>query len=558
MTSLIISDFQAENLAGLINNDAEAPILQAKSAPFGQVVPLLMDSNHELWKGPLDSLIIWTQPQSISPAYARLLDYQDAHLDHVLNDVERFANLILKNSNRAKYLFIPLWVIPTYHRGYGFLDAKSDRGASPVLSKMNLVLTEMLSPSKNTFVLSTNRWIETAGKNAFNPKLWYMGKIAFGHEVFLECVRDVKAALRALTGQAKKLIILDLDDTLWGGIVGDDGYQNLKLGGHDHIGEAYVDFQRALKSFTRRGIILGIASKNDESVALKAINEHPEMILKLEDFAGWKINWNDKAQNIADLADELNLGLPSVVLIDDNPLERARVREALPEIFVPDWPQDPMLYKSTLLNLRVFDHPPITSEDRKRTEMYKTEGQRSSLKGTVGSLDEWFEKLEIKIHAEELTDANLPRAAQLLNKTNQWNLSTRRLSDKELMDWVQQDHHKLWVMRVADRFGDYGLTGIVSVDLQNDLVSLVDFVLSCRVIGRKVEETMLAVAVNFARRSKARELKAQYLTTEKNKPCLEFFEKSGFQKIENIFTWDAAQPYLTPRAIQLSGITIDG
>ena len=155
---------------------------------------------------------------------------------------------------------------------------------------------------------------------------------------------DLKAGLNGLDGRGRKLIVVDLDDTLWGGIVGEVGWEQLKLGGHDHVGEAFADFQRALKGLNRRGILLAIASKNEERVALEGIAQHPEMVLSLDDFAGWRIDWEDKAQNIADMVAELNLGLQSVVFIDDNPAERSRVREALPEVFVPEWPADPALY----------------------------------------------------------------------------------------------------------------------------------------------------------------------------------------------------------------------
>jgi len=182
-----------------------------------------------------------------------------------------------------------------------------------------------------------------------------MGKLAFGNEVFKEAVKHVKSSLRGIRGKARKIVILDLDDTLWGGIVGDLGWRDLNLGGHDPVGEAFVDFQKTLKSLLNRGIILGIVSKNEESVALDALQNHPEMVLRPDDFAGWKINWSDKAMNIVELVAELNLGLDAVVFIDDNPVERACVKETLPDVLVPEWPEDRMLYKKALLDLDCFN-----------------------------------------------------------------------------------------------------------------------------------------------------------------------------------------------------------
>ena len=186
----------------------------------------------------------------------------------------------------------------------------------------------------------------------------------------------MKAALRAVRGQSRKVVICDLDDTLWGGIVGDAGWENLRLGGHDPVGEAFADFQRELKALTRRGIILAMVSKNTEAVALEAIEKHPEMQLRKDDFAAWRINWDDKAQNIADLMEELNLGLDSAVFLDDNPVERARISEALPEVLVPNLPRDKMLFASTLRKLNCFDSATVSSEDRKRAAFYNAERDR--------------------------------------------------------------------------------------------------------------------------------------------------------------------------------------
>ena len=236
--------------------------------------------------------------------------------------------------------------------------------------------------------MNTQRWIDAAGKDAVNPKRWYMAKLPFAHAVFKEAAKDLRAMLLGAYGQSRKLLLLDLDDTLWGGIVGEDGWEKLNLGGHDPIGEAFLDFQRALKSLSRQGVLLGIVSKNDEAVALEAFRRHPEMALRVEDFAGRRINWEDKAKNIVELTRELNLGLQSVVFIDDNPYERARVRETLPEVFVPEWPEDKMSYRAALLSLGCFDRPRITEEDKRRTEMYAGEARRNALKADVGSLDE--------------------------------------------------------------------------------------------------------------------------------------------------------------------------
>jgi FkbH-like protein len=346
--------------------------------------------------------------------------------------------------------------------------------------------------------------------------------------------------------------VLDLDDTMWGGIVGDQGWENLRLGGHDALGESFVDFQRAVKALTRRGIVLGIVSKNEEATALEAIRSHPEMVLREGDFVGWRINWKDKAQNIVDLAQDLNLGLQSVVFIDDNPVERARVRDMLPEVLVPEWPEDKLLYKSALLGLRCFDTPSLSKEDAERTQLYAAEKARDRLQQQVGSIDEWLKSLEMTVKVERLGAANIQRTAQLMNKTNQMNLSTRRLTEAELLEWAKGPGRELFAITVTDKFGDAGLTGIVSLEVDGARGSIVDFILSCRVMGRRVENTMLHVIVDRARALGVKEIDAALITTKKNKPCLGFFEGSGFTHAgEQRFTWDATKPYELPAAIRL-------
>jgi FkbH-like protein len=430
-------------------------------------------------------------------------------------------------------------------------DARAG-GATRTLTSLNLQLMEALESVPNVFVLDAQRWLPGAARSSHNPRGWYLGKVALPRGVMREAAADIRAAFVGLRGAAKKLLVLDLDDTLWGGIVGDAGWENLRLGGPDPQGESFADFQRAIKNLKRRGVVLALVSKNEESVALEAIRNHPEMVLKEDDFVGWRINWTDKARNISELTTELNLGLQSVVFIDDNPIERARVREALPEVFVPEWPEDKLLYASAFAQLRCFDAPAVSREDLERTRMYAEERKRDNLQKEVGSIEEWLKSLQIKVRAEPLAASNLARATQLLNKTNQLNLSTRRLNEAELTAWAAGPNHKLWVVSVSDRFGDAGLTGIVSIEVEGSTARIVDYVLSCRVMGRKVEETLLHLAVTAAIDAGASRVDAVYLKTAKNKPCLTVFNASGFAADEgDVFRWDASRAYALPEVIDL-------
>jgi FkbH-like protein len=553
VTCVLVSDFNLQNLAGYAANDPEFPSLKPVAAPLGQPLPALLDKAAPHWQNTPDLAVIWTQPQAVIPAFHALLAYEPVPVRQVLQEVDAYCSLLVNVSERVRHALVPTWVLPSYRSVFGILDMKTDLGPTNTLMRMNLRLAENLEKASNIHVLNTHRWVERAGATAFNPKLWYLGKIPFSNEIFKEAVQEIKAAWRGMLGYARKLIIIDLDDTVWGGIVGDVGWENLVLGGHHHLGEAYVDFQHALKSMKKRGILLAIVSKNEEKTALQAIKNHPEMVLALEDFTGWRINWQDKVQNILELMTQLNLGPQSAVFIDDNPAERARVKESLPEVLVPDWPEDPLLYPAALLSLRCFDMPSLSREDLARADMYLSENQRRDLKKTVRSLEEWLKHLAIRVQVEDLHPASLQRAAQLLNKTNQMNLSTRRMSEAELMAWAEQKHHKLWTLRVSDRFGDAGLTGIVSLELHDRKAQIVDFVLSCRVLGRKIEEAMLSTALQYAQALGAAEVYARYIPTSKNKPCLDFFKSLAprFHQQEECFIRNVEHPFPPPEHIEL-------
>jgi FkbH-like protein len=544
----LIADFTIDELVSHLARLPGSVGFEAVAAPFGQVVQSLIQPPEQ---GASDFAVVWTRPESIVPSFQRVAGFESVSTEALLADVDQFCELVAKAAANYRTIFVPTWTIPAYERGLGLLDGR-ESGTAYALATMNLRLMEKLKGVGNVYVLDAQRWLSHAGKNATTPKLWYLGKVPFHAEVFAEAARDIQAAMVGLAGGARKLLVLDLDDTMWGGIVGDVGWENLRLGGHDGLGEAFVDFQRGVKNLTRRGIVLGVVSKNEESTALEAIRKHPEMVIREDDIVAHRINWRDKAQNILELTKELNLGLQSVVFIDDNPVERARVREALPEVLVPEWPEDKHLYRSALAGLRCFDTPSISKEDVERTVMYAAERKREQLQANVGSMDEWLKSLDIQVLAEPLGPGNLPRTTQLLNKTNQLNLSTRRMTEAELTEWAADPSRVLWAVTVRDRFGDAGLTGIVSVEIAETTAKIVDYVLSCRVMGRKVEETMVHLAVEYARSRGAERVEAHFVQTAKNKPCLTFWQSSTFACDDGTtFVWDARRSYPLPEPIHL-------
>lgn len=547
---LIAADFNAANFTGYLANDPGPMTVLPQQIAYGQVVQALFTASAQ--PSEAQAAVVWTRPETAVPTFGRLQRGEDVSWQQLLREVDDFIGLLGQVEGRFAALFVPTWVIPPGQQAFSLVNS-APLGVHHALLEMNLRLIDRLSRRKGFYTLQTSDWLAASSRTNFNPKLWFLSKVPFGNDVFRAAAVAVKSALRGLAGKSSKLLILDLDNTLWGGTVGDVGWEHLRLGGHDPVGEAFVGFQRALLAFAKRGVLLGVVSKNDEKVALDAIERHPEMILRKHDLAGWRINWQDKAQNILDLTAELNLGLEAAVFIDDNPVERARVRETLPEVVVPEWPVDKMLYTQALLELPWFNAPLLTEEDKRRTELYVEQRDRMEQRSHFESIDDWLSSLNTVVRCEPLDSANLARATQLLNKTNQLNLATRRLAEVELMAWSQKAEHSVWVFRVSDKFGDSGITALASLELSDASAQVRDFVLSCRVMGRKVEETVVAVLVDWASQCGMQTLRAQYLATSKNRPCLEFWMRSGFDCDETTqtFLWPLSKPYPVPKQVTL-------
>jgi len=503
--------------------------------------------------------LIWVHAEAASPAYARLRAGGEAEHAEALDDIAVLAARIT-HAAAGRPLTLVAGLMPAAPgRGAGLLAHDTRLGDAHLLMRMNLALAEALSDTDNLRVLDTAAWLMAAGANAYAPKQWYVAKIPFSPQVLSAAARDVHAALDALKGGSRKILITDLDDTLWGGVVGDDGIDALRLGGHDHIGEIHADIQEALKSLTRRGVQLAIASKNDEATALAAIDTHPEMRLTRADFAGWAISWDDKAHTIARLMQRLNLGLDAAVFLDDNPIERDRIRHALPQVLVPDLPADKAQWPRLIRDLECFDQISLSAEDRIRTQAYAAERNRRAAADAASSRAAWIASLGIEIDARPLARADTPRTLQLFNKTNQMNLTTRRLTAPELDAWCATPGHELWTCRIRDRFGDAGLTAIIGLSHHHGTTQITDFVMSCRIIGRTIENAVLAVAVGRAAQAGAARLEARLHPTDRNAPCATFFrDLSGFtEHATNRFTWDVGTPYPPPAALSLRVHTDD-
>jgi FkbH-like protein len=353
--------------------------------------------------------------------------------------------------------------------------------------------------------------------------MYAVAKILYSQHLFEKAAAEMKSVLRGSLGLGKKVIVCDLDNTLWGGVVGDDGVRDIRLGAPDPVGECFLAFQKALKGLRSRGILLTICSKNEEAFALSVIEEHPAMLLRKSDFVAWRINWKDKAENLVALAEELNVGPDSFVFLDDSPQERDQVRRILPQVYTPDLPVSPSELAPFLSSLSCFETQSLGGEDFRRTEMYQAERSRKESLDLNGDVENWLSSLQIEVRVGLLQRESLARATQLLNKTNQFNLSLRRLDEESFWAWAEEPGNTTYTFHVSDRFGDFGLTGLASLSVAGTEATIVDFVMSCRVMGKRVEEALLGYAVAQAQAAGADCIMAPVVDGPRNGPARTFF-----------------------------------
>lgn len=356
-------------------------------------------------------------------------------------------------------------------------------------------------------------------------KFWFISQMGLNPRLSKPFLEWFGRKIEQVSLKRKKSLVLDLDNTIWGGILGEDGIDGIKVGG-DYPGKAYHLFQEALLELAKSGVILAICSKNNENEALEAIENNPFMVLRKDSFATWRINWNDKASNIREIAEELNIGLDSMVFVDDSPSERELVRQSLPMVAVPEFPSQPYelipFYKSLVENyFRVYT---LTDEDRAKTEQYKANALRARSKESFTDLDSFIRSLDIRMKIEPANGFNIPRIAQMTQKTNQFNLTTKRYTEADIRMQLEAGW-RIYCMSAADRFGDYGITGCILVDGQE----IDTFLMSCRVLGKGIETAFLKTVMGILRADGYETLSASFIPTAKNMQVVDFYDRCGFE-----------------------------
>jgi FkbH-like protein len=364
-----------------------------------------------------------------------------------------------------------------------------------------------------------------------DERLWYLGRMRLNLTGLAILAQMIAGHVGVVRGGARKVAVVDLDNTLWGGIVGEVGIEGLALG-NEGVGLAFQDFQRELLKWHDSGILLALCSKNNPEDALEVLDKHPGGILRSEHFVAMRINWQDKAENLRAIARELNLSLDSFVFLDDNPVEREWVARALPEVLVPELPKDPVDRPSFLRGASYIQRIDVTSTDRSRSRSYRAANLRAQTRANAASFEGFLDSLEQELEIARLNSGSLARAAQMCQRTNQFNLTTRRYTVGDLEHLMADRNASVFTVAVRDRFEDSGIAGLAILRYRGDRAEIDTFLLSCRVLGRKIEEAFLAFLVESARQGGASFLIGHYVPTAKNKQVESFFPNHGFRTVE--------------------------
>ena len=372
---------------------------------------------------------------------------------------------------------------------FGSYDRLVPGAPARVITQLNDQLSKAAAQD-GVLLLDVARASERDGIDAwFDTGSWLHGKLEIAPEAAPLCGDMIARIVAAQRGLSKKCLVFDLDNTLWGGVVGDDGLEGLVLGEGSAAGEAHLALQRYAKQLKERGVILAVCSKNDPAIAEAAFNEHPEMLLKRSDISAFVANWNDKAENLKAIAARLNIGLDSLVFVDDNPVERARIRQSLPMVAVPELPQDIAHYVRYLADAGYFEAVAFTSEDRQRTDQYAANAEREALFELSGNLDDFLRSLQMSVVFGKFTAADLVRVTQLFNKTNQFNTTTKRYTAEEVAHFATAEETVTLQFRLLDKFGDNGLVSAMILrpdPKQSEVLEIDNWVMSCRVFGRQL------------------------------------------------------------------------
>jgi FkbH-like protein len=405
------------------------------------------------------------------------------------------------------------------------------QGQSAAMEELNREICTIAQSQPGVYTLDYSALVARHGQeNWYDERKWLAVRLPCSAAHLPSLAREWLRYLQPLAGRVAKVLVVDLDNTLWGGVVGEDGPAGIQLE-DERQGAPYRALQRALLDLTRRGILLAIASKNNPDDAMEVIGGHPAMLLRPQHFSAMRINWSDKTESLREIAAELNVGLDALAFLDDNPVERRLVRTELPEVLVVDLSDDPWQHAATVRDCAFFERLSLSEEDLRRGEFYASEKTRAALETRCVTREDFLRSLAQSVEIAPVHAATLARVAQLTQKTNQFNLTTRRYTEQQIGDLLRQPDARVVSIRVKDRYGDNGLVGVAITRDRGETCELDTFLLSCRVIGRGVESALLAYVAEQGLLAGRTRLEGWFLPTKKNAPAREFYSTHGFQAV---------------------------
>jgi FkbH-like protein len=547
--------------------DMVGPTLVATAARHGIALELILPAYDQVAQEAMNphSLVNSAKPDAVLFA----LDYRAlplrispmdgaaaaATIAAALGYLQSLRDSIAKNANAVCILQT---FAPPVENIFGSLDRALPGTLRSLIDEVNRGVGQM-ALSQGDVLLDVAGLAETVGLADWNDtQLWNMAKFSFSDALVPLYADHVARTLAAIRGKSRKVLILDLDNTVWGGVIGDDGLEGIKLAQGDAQGEAHRAVQSLALNLRQRGILLAVSSKNTDEIARTPFEQHPEMLLKLDHIAVFQANWNDKATNIRAIAESLSLGLDAMVFLDDNPAERGLVRRLLPQVAVPELPEEPAYYARTLAAAGYFEAVAVSAEDLKRASLYQDNAKRAELQRQVGGVEAYLASLNMTITFKPFDPTGRARIVQLINKSNQYNLTTRRYTEPEVTAAEQDPAVFTLQVRLADMFGDNGMISVVICRPGSPGEWNIDtWLMSCRVLGRKVENMVLREILKRAAAVGVHKLIGRYIATERNKLVVDHYAKLGFTQVaeESAGTtrWElmveGAQPEIAPMTV---------
>jgi FkbH-like protein len=500
-------------------------------AEYNQVERQFLDPSSELYQTDADFIVLFQSTHKLGEKHSLLSPSQQESL---AEERLAFVASVCENPMLASKKIICLNYPEIEDTVFGSYATKVTSSFTYQVRKLNMGLMDLSQRYANLFICDIAGLQNKLGRDMmFAPNVYVSTEMVLSIDALPYVASRVMDIICAIKGQFKKCLILDLDNTVWGGVIGDDGLEGIQLGHGLGIGKAFTEFQMWVKKLKQRGVIICVASKNNEETAKEPFEKHPDMVLKLEDIAVFQANWETKVDNIRTIQRILNIGFDSMVFLDDNPFERNIVRENIPGITVPELPQDPGEYLEYLYSLNLFETASYSQADKDRTKQYQVEAQRVSLQKTFSNEADFLKSLDMTSVVSGFNKFNTPRVAQLSQRSNQFNLRTVRYTEADIEALGQDPDVIDLSFTLEDKFGDNGLIAVIIMKKQDEETLFIDtWFMSCRVLKRGMEDFTLNTMVEAAREKGYKRIVGEYLPTPKNKMVENHYPSLGFQKLE--------------------------